>query len=56
MSDHEIYLISPTIHDAWAKGMSYHGLHVYYSAPMSNCECEACDRGRLWERLEEEQP
>ena len=54
MSDYDIYRKYPDdSKKAWQAGMSYDGLHVYYMAPMRKCECDACDRGRLWERTEE---
>lgn len=54
MTDHQIYLKYPDDdRKAWQAGMSYPGLHVYYMAPMSQCECDVCDRGRLWEACEE---
>lgn len=39
--------------EAWRAGVDYDDLHVYYVAPVNGCECDACDRGRLWERIEE---
>lgn len=39
---------------AWQGGMDYDDLHVYFVSPSPHCECDACDRGRLWERKQEE--
>jgi hypothetical protein len=36
------------------KWWDYDQIHIYFMAPVSACGCDACDRGRLWEKLEEE--
>lgn len=43
------------VHKDWQRGMSYDNMHVKYG-PWGKCECDACDRGRVWERAEEELP
>jgi hypothetical protein len=46
--------IDITAHAAWAYNMAYGDMHVYFVSPSSKCECDACDRGRLWNAIETE--
>jgi hypothetical protein len=41
------------IYRDWRSGMSYDDMHVKYG-PWNKCECDPCERGRQWERTEEE--